>query len=305
MAAVLLLFGSWWLFNTDAVHSVVGDSVGALCLGVVAASILQGMRIPLGLWPDSPWRKRFSVVAVLVTAGILAVSISLFGRSLHAGAEAWLDPGRMVAAVVGSVGLGFGFGFVRQRRLLVWYGIAVGLALVPTALELLFGARAALNLNTLGLLAFFTAVEFPAKLVTEDIAFRRLLIGTASGAGLVSVLGSATIALIWYLVLKLSGVSGISIIWLGAFGAVSAGSIYVLSKSLMVSALFGAVQAAGYLALNVAPNPETVATDSSGAGVITLITTLLVSAGLSTQVFRSNGLLGNLKGISEKDAASS
>ena len=103
VAAGLLLFASWWLFNTEGIRSVVGDSIGALCLGVIAASILQGMHLPFALWPDGPWRKQFSVPGVVATAAVLAIMI-LIPRAVRSDVLAsQLDVGYGIVVVVGNV----------------------------------------------------------------------------------------------------------------------------------------------------------------------------------------------------------
>ena len=328
VAAGLLLFASWWLFNTEGIRSVVGDSIGALCLGVIAASILQGMHLPFALWPDGPWRKQFSVPGVVATAAILAIMI-LIPRAVRSDVLAsQLDVGYGIVVVVGAVGLGFAVGFVKQRRYLAWYGIALGLALLPLAIELVVGSLSASG-GTTGIcffslpqiqtagnpldgctvamvpsLLFLTAIGATSKVVTEEIAFRRLLIGITPGAGLLSILGSAATALLWYVVLFRSGVGGTDIIVLGTLGALSAGCIYVLSKSLLVSALYNAVYTAGYWSLALA------ASGSARTGIGTAspsmwIAASAISVALAAIIAKRNGFFGNLREAASTDATRS
>ena len=328
VAAGLLLFASWWLLNTEAIRSVVGDSVGALCLGVIAASILQGMHLPFALWPEGPWRKQFSVMAVIATAAAVATFI-LIARVVQADVLAdQIEIGNGIAIVVGAVGLGFAVGFVRQRRYLAWYGIALGLALFPLVVELIMGALRG-NAVTTGLcffsspldqpagspmdgcavalvpaLLFLSAIGVATKVITEEIAFRRLLIGMAPGAGLLSVLGSTVTAFLWYVVLIRSGVGGTGIVVLGSLGALSAGCIYVLSKSLLVSALFSGVYTAGFWSLSLS-TPAGVTTEIGAASPTMWISASLMSVALATIIAKQNGFYGNLREAASTDASGS
>ena len=302
IASGLLLFASWWLLNTEGIRSAVGDSIGALCLGVIAASTLQGMRLPLALWPDGPWRKRFSVPAVIVTATLLAAMILSAKATGSEVLATQIDIGAAITVVVGTIGLGFAFGFVRQARYLAWYGIAVGLAILPVAFDLVFASpnRGAID-RVFPSLLVLTAVGVTSKLVTEELAFRRLLIGIAPGAGLLSIMASTATALVWFALLSRAGIGGYSIVLMGTLGALSAGCIYVLSKSLLVSALFNAVYSAGYWTIaltTTSQNAAATATVSTTAwGTAATVTVLLAAI-----IFKRNGLVGNLKEVTSTDA---
>lgn len=329
LASGLLLFASWWLLNTEAIRSIVGDSIGALCLGVIAASLLRGMHLPFALWPSGPWRKRFSVPAVVSTGAVIATMIMVSRASGSSVLAARLDLGTGIAVVVGAVGLGFGIGFVKQGRYLIWYGIALVLALAPLAGELAIGSANSADISsglcffspdrgqvaeeswngcTVALvpaLVFLTAIGAAMKVVTEEIAFRRMLIGIAPGAGLLSILGSAVVALLWYVLLSRSGVGGTGVILLGTLGAVCAGCIFVLSKSLPVSALFSAVYTAGYWSLTLARADDGATTEIGPATPAMVIAASAVTAALAAVIFKRNGFLGNLREAASTDATRS
>lgn len=323
----LLLFATWWLLDTEAIRDIIGASTGLLSLGVISIFILQGMHLPLGMWSTGPWRSRFSVPAV-IAVGIVIAAVLLVSRAREADAlGAYLDVGMGVAVVAGTVALGFSLAYVRQRPYLGWYAIALGLGALPVVGALLsvlggeggtgFPCLAMVDLAeqtdgrqtecVVGLvqaLLFFVAIGIPSKLMTEEIAFRRLLIGSAAGAGIVGIVGSAAAASLWYAVLAWAGIASGPIVVLGAIGAVSAGCLYVLSRSMIVSATFSGVYAAGYWVVQVVEVSEGL--DVSGAlNTPNVWIPALVSAlVLTLVVYRRNGVLGNLNPAHQVNAAS-
>lgn len=267
LAAALLVIASWWLAETETLRVAVGDSIATLSLGIVTVSILQGMHLPLGLWPEGPWRSRFSksvVIAVAVTFGLWIVVFdpgpdALTGR---------FDKGLFLIVVLGVVAWGFSWAFIRQRDFAPWYAIGLTVALLPVIVGLIGLALrtdesiqlclwsvqesadgsvcAAPVWRTLG---FMTAIGAATTLVTLELTFRRLLIGDPTHAGLVLVLAAAIPYVLW-LLLVAKDVPGFSApLWLGAVAAVVAGCLYSLSGSLLVSALYSGVVFAGHEAL--------------------------------------------------------
>lgn len=313
VAAGLLLFASWWLLNTESIRVVIGDSIGALCLGVIAASILQGMHLPLGIWPEGPWRKQFSVPAVVGTSVLLAAMILVAKIAVLDAVVSNVDWGTGIIVVTGAVGLGFAAGFVRQRRYLAWYGYALLLGILPfishVTIDLLSANGGAgplcyfsvpeneidCNLALVPSLVFLTSINVAGKLVTEEIAFRRLLIGVAVRSGLLSVILSCVVAFCWYQLLSYSGIGDAGTVILGTLGALSAGAIYVLSRSLVVSALFSAVYAASHASLSIAATSLDAPFDTDARSIAFWGTTFGLSVVLATLVARKNGFFGNLK----------
>jgi hypothetical protein len=234
-----------------------------------------------------------------------------------------LDVGTGISVVIGTVALGFGVGFVRQRTYLAWYGMALLLGILPFVSELIVTSMSAgdrtvplcplsvpvgldgCNLAWFPSLIFMTAVGTASKLVTEEIAFRRLLIGGAEGSGLASILFSSLIALAWYLVLSRSGVGETGYVVAGALGAVSAGCIYVLSRSLAASALFSAVYAAGNVTLALATTPGGAIAEVEAVSLTTISVASAMSLLLAAAVGRKYGFLGNLKRATSGNVISS
>ena len=299
VAIGLLLFASWWLFDTEPIRDLVGNSIGALCLGAIALSILQGMHLPLGVWPDGPWRKQFSVPAVIGVAIVLSAMILISKvASLDSFVEQ-LDFGTAVAVVGGTVALGFGLGMVKQRRYLKWYGIASLLGILPSACGFAVGAHFAQtelsSTMVLPSLIFLTAIGTASKLVTEEIAFRRLLIGVTDGSGLLIVLVSCLVSLAWYAILARSGIGGAGAVLIGTMGALSAGCLYVLSRSLVVSAIFSAVYSAGFSSIAVTSLAADTAGTLDGVSITMWIAAFVVCVGLAVVTVRKHGFVGNLR----------
>ena len=113
LAAVLLIIASWWLVETETLRVAVGDSIALLSLCIVTVSILRGMHLPLGLWPEGPWRSQFSKSVVVAVAVFFGICFVLFDPSSEALVEG-IDKGVLVLAVIGVVAWGFSWAFVRQ-----------------------------------------------------------------------------------------------------------------------------------------------------------------------------------------------
>jgi hypothetical protein len=267
LAAALLIVASWWLVETETLRAVVGDSIALLSLGIVAVSILQGMHLPLGLWPEGPWRRRYSksvVVAVAVAFGLCFVVFDPASAALHDS----IDAGVFILVVLGVVGWGFSWAFVEQRSYAPWYAIGIAVALLP-----LIGGLVGLALRTDGparlcvwavsegadgracdapvwrTFGFMTAICAASSLVTLELTFRRMLIGTPARAGLALVVAAAVPYGLWSLLVTPNMPGLDAPVWLGIVGAVTAGSLYALSGSLLVSALYSGAVFAGYEAL--------------------------------------------------------
>lgn len=303
-AAGLGLAAAWWLRRTEAIVGVVGDSVAPLALGVVSGFVLKGLTLPLGIWPNGPWRKSFSVglvVLVAVAFGLLFVVFDPFPSSDWAP----FDTGLYAIVVAGVVAWGFAWAIVEQRRFLPWLAIAGLAALVPWVvgvLGLIGGgtgecalpdemADLGCRLVLLRAFGFFAVAGTAAALVTVELAFRRLIVGHPDRSGVVLVLIGAGAAVGWAFAMGEGTVlfSGPAW-WHVGIGAVSAGAIYVLSGSLLAGAVYTGVYFGGLRAIGW-----------SGIGVPVLFEWSflaahgVVAAALLLVVWRRKGVLAGLR----------
>lgn len=304
-AGALLIFAAWWLVSTAAIRATVGPSVALVSLGVVAAFILRGMHVPLDLWPRGPWRGVMPPGGVLATGLGFAAVIVLMRPPELSPLLRLLDGGVYVLVPAGAVAWGVALALVRQRSYLPWYGGAAAAALAPLVLSLVWGGGDpatpvsgvawAASLRTL---VFAATVGAAAGLVTEELALRRLLIGQPADAGLAVVVLAGVVAAAWHAVVgtALHG-GGLPPVWVSvAAGSFAAGALYVLSGSLLVSALCNALVFGGAMALEVARPALQPA--------VTLVPQVAVALLLLGLVARRNGLLRGLTANRETHALS-
>lgn len=314
VAAMLLVIAAWWLLHTETLHGLTGDAIAPLSLGVVAGFILRGMHLPFGLWPNGPWRKEFPTVVLLVVALVFGALIVATRPSRSAELTGLLTPGMFAIVVAGVLAWGFALAYVQQRGFLEWYLVAAVAGLAPWLVAVVgstVGAgsdvafcllstqggteAAGCSTTAVDAIVFLSVLGVAAGLVTTELAFRRLLIGHPDHAGLALVLASAAVALLWWLAVapSLSGVAAPW--WLVALGAVGAGSVYVLSGTLLVASLYSALVTAGYASLIHATPVAADGTTPPVLGWEFLAVHLVAAAVLAYGVWRRRGLLRGLR----------
>ena len=313
VAAILLVIAGWWLLHTETLHGVTGDAIAPLSLGIVAGFILRGMHLPLGLWPNGPWRKEFSTVMLLVVALVFGALIVATRPSRSPELTGLLTPGMFVVVVAGVLAWGIALAYVQQRNFFEWYVVAAVAGLAPWLVAvagLMVGGggdatfcllstqggpeAAGCSTTAVDALVFLTVIGVAAGLVTFELAFRRLLIGHPDHAGLVLVLASAAVALLWWLAVapSLSGVTAPW--WLVTLGAIGAGSVYVLSGTLLVASVYTAVVMAGHASLiHATPLPADGATPVLGWEFLAVH--LIVVGVLGYGVWRRRGVLRGIR----------
>jgi hypothetical protein len=301
----LLVVASWWLLHTDAIRGWAGDSIALVGIGIVAVSILRGLGLPLGLWPSHPWRPNPRPIVVILPAAIAAALFILARPTHRADLVALVDPGAYLLVMTGSAGLGFGVTLVAQRGAAPWWGAATAMAAIPYAVGAMFaalgdgatclgaaGAEAAGNcgLGVIRSTLFLVPLFVTASLVSIELAFRRLLLGHGERVGLLMVLGAASVAALWALAV------GRSLLWIGphwwviALSSVTAGGLYALSGSLLVSAAFSGITLALHLGFTVSADPNTVPPVIAGGGPV-MWAHILVAAAVLAWTFKRCGLV--------------
>ena len=307
VAAILLVIASWWVLGASAVRNLVGESAAILMLGIVTASSLRGMHVPLGLWSEGPWRSRFSVGIVVAVAVAFAGVMVLADPATPVLLE-WIDRGVFVLAVAGVVVWGVAWSFVRQRPVAQWYGIAIVAGVVPFLAGIAdsMGAAGGLCLlaadpvrgctgGALRVLGFLLPVYAAISLITIDVTFRRLFVGWPDRADPILVTASALLFGIWVAVVGVDVPIVAIPWWAGILGAAAAGALYALSGSLLVASFYTGLLYAAHMALRVVrPGGELTAMTVSGWGygvalagaAVVLVGALVQRRGLVPSDFR-------------------
>jgi hypothetical protein len=307
--AALLLIAGWYVSHSEGLAGVVGYSTLDLSAGVVAAFLLLGMRLPPDVWPQHPLREPFSLPWALAAAVVMAGLILVARWSGVPALVADGDKGLLVAVVVGGAVWAVAWGRIRQEAYLPWYGWAAAAALAPLAARIvvMLASRELPSLQWGTLLqvgAFFLVVGSTVALVTQELAFRRVLIGQAGDAGLAVVLISAALFGAWAAVAPdLPGGALQSAVSAGLHGIVL-GSLYLLSRSLLVPALYQGVSTAAARAFDIAALPVEGATPYDGRGLVGMVVTGCIAAFMAYQVGRRSGFMGLLTRRHLPDAVS-
>ncbi len=297
----LLVITSWWALSAGVARSAVGSSVAVVVLGIVSASSLRGMHIPLGLWPDGPWRRGFSIGVVVLVAVVFGTLMVVADPRSDA-VLAQVDRGVFTLTVIGVVGWGITWSLVRQGGFAGWFGVATAAGLAPFIVGVLesgtvadggvclFGLDASRQCAGSMMRAFgFLLPAYAAMtLITIELTFRRLLIGMPAYAETPTVVASGLLFAAWTALVGVDVPLFAVPWWTALLAALSAGALYVLGGSLLVSSLFTGLLYAGYFSLVVGSSANTAA----GPGLAYSITLALVTSALVGLVIRQRGLRG-------------
>lgn len=286
-AAILLIAGGWFSANSERLTQLSGESIHIGAVGVLAGSLVMGMRIPLDFW-FPPLRKRFSPRIAVGVAFVLGALIIL-SRSTRIVADTFrTNPGHLAVAVLGGAIIAVSIGMAMQRQRAAWYGIALACAWLPLITIYLAENRVFKEgvgvIMLIQVLVFFVVTECGAALVTLELGFRRVLIGSAEQASVAVVLVSAITYGLWLTVVRPADGSIFSTMLAGALVGAIAGAIYTLSRSMLVSALY----TGGAFALVRAVNYATSASDPISVKIL-LMTNALIAVGLLVFVYRERG----------------
>lgn len=299
VTAGFLLLAAWYVPRAESLVATVGYSVFDISAGVVAISILLGLRLPLDLWPQQPRRTRFAILNALWLPVVMGILIVASHPSDGPAALVESDRGAAFLLIVGTAAWALSLGLIRQRPFARWFGRAAVYGLLPLLVGAAAGAISRGGLPPIDLAAFLQVAAFflvlgsAGALVTQEIGFRRVLIGQAGDAGLATVLLAAVVYGLWN-GLAPDPVGGVlPTIAVSTLHGVVLGSLYSLSRSLLVPALYYGVSTAGMRAFDVAADLGEFA-PPLGTTMTAIIVTGLVAAYLAFQVSQRSGFLGIL-----------
>jgi hypothetical protein len=279
-------------------------------LAVVAVSLLRGMHLPLGLWPNGPWREPFSG-GIVVGVGLALAALIVISDPATPEVIDRIDPGMFATVIVGTVVWGLSWALVSQRAYLGWYGLATMFAVLPLLVGVtevvvtmgnaelcMLSSSAAGNarcpVSGIRTFGFMLPVYVTVLLVTVELTFRRLLVGHPNHAGLGLVVLAALVYGAWVALIA-GEVQTISHSWwMGTIGAVGAGSLYVLSGSLLVSCWYTALLLAGQDGLSAALSREAEGAEPAVLLAYVVVHTAVVLL-LGALVLRRRGVTAGLR----------
>jgi membrane protease YdiL (CAAX protease family) len=303
--AALVIVGGALSSRSEVLREFLGNSALEVSAGVISVSVLLGMRLPFDLWPRAAQRERFSLVMSL------AVALALGALILVAGPlpGAFLEQGQygvVLGIVVGGVVWALGWGRTQQTVFGRWYGLAALCATVPVAVSIVGVILTGETLpeidggEFLRGTAFFAVAGAAGALVTQELAFRRLLIGQSGDAGLVAVIGAALAFAIWHVV-DPAETQLVKALATGTVDGIVIGSLYLLSRSLLVPAFFhglsNGLQRGVFLGMD---DPSALLGPME---VIHTATVVVLAAILAYLVWRRSGVMGTLRLRESFDAA--
>lgn len=300
VAAGLMLLAAWHIPRTEQLVAFMGYSALEISTGVVAVAILLGMGLPLDLWPQYPTRVRFSQSAALAAAVVLGVLMIASGPSGLPAGMIETEKGLVVAVIVGSAVWSLAWGQVQHQMVLRWYGIAALAAVAPVLIGLITMAVQDGGLPPLqtGVLlrvaAFFLVVGSAGALVTQELAFRRVLIGQAGDAGLATVLVAAVLFGAWNAVAPDPPGGVLQAAVLGSLRGVVLGCLYSLSRSLLVPALCHGAWLAAIRSTGVATTLAGEGQALEDRMMSVIVATAVVAVVLAYEVSRRSGFVGIL-----------
>ena len=307
-AAVLMVWiAAWYVPRSESLTTTVGFSSLEVSAGVVAVSLLLGMRLPLDLWPQQPARAGFSLPFAIVLATVMGGVIVLARSSEVPTVLAETDRGLLVAIVAGGTVWALAWGRIQQRIYLRWYGIAAAVAMLPFIARMVAVALHPMGWPTIHWTTFFQVAAFffvagsAAALVTQELAFRRILIGQAGDAGLAVVLIAAVAFGVWRAAVPDPAGGILTAALNGTLHGVVLGSLYSLSRSLLVPAVYHGASTAGMRAFDLGSEG---AMPNGSPIVVGMVVTGVVAAILAYQVMRRSGFMGLLTRRQVPDAPS-
>jgi hypothetical protein len=296
--AAMLIGVAWFVKESETLMSGVGESAVQLTAGVAALSVLLGGGVVPGLWPVRLKRASFSWPAALLLSAVGALVIVLASDGGLAANEWQFDKGGALGLVVGGAVWSAAFGASKLPRPHLWIPVAVGGGLLPgiVGISVLRAGDRILSVDgnmLLSLVGFLLVAETARALVADELAFRRMLVGRTGGVGLLMVAVGAFVYGIWCTFLPEAGTNLLLAFLMGFARGIAAGSLYVMSRSLLVSSVFTgfllASTSGGLRALSAGGTSEEHLARYWNSAVMM---TVLIAAGFAYALYRAKGMGG-------------
>jgi len=286
--AVCLVGSAAGLPRLGVVRQLAGGTAVPLAAGVCALIALLAARLPLGF----AWGPAGSQRAVPEVARGFAVGAACAAALIWQGNDALLarlwrdDRAASLALLAGVAAWGGAVATTRQRALLRWYGVAAAAALLPASLLIAVLRPTVPASGFAAAFVFFLVADTMVALVTEELAFRRALVGPPDSAGLGALALMALVFGLWHVVQPGYGGAPLGTLLGTALGGFVAGCVYTLSGSLTAAALYHGLHNAPLKALGGAP----IATGRGGlASGVALAGTAALAVALGWMVWRRGG----------------
>jgi len=200
---------------------------------------------------------------------VFSLAIGFSKIALATEARSLVDVGLWVIVISGVLAWGFVVAFVPQRPYAQWLVGAAVLASAPYAIgavasdvgnakqACLFGVPDVAGPNSCEIsvfrgLLFFVPASIGGALVTYELGFRRLMVGDPGTGGVVLVIVAALVAGAWAWMVGGDIPGFASRAWVLGATAIGAGSLYVLSGSLLVSSVYTGTAVGTHLAFGLA-----------------------------------------------------
>ncbi|HXL11872.1 MAG TPA: hypothetical protein VN955_10795, partial [Gemmatimonadales bacterium] len=184
--ALALVITAAGLPRLAVVRQLAGGTAVPLAAGLCALVALLAARLPLGF----AWGPAGSQRAVPEVARGFAVGAACAAALIWQGNDALLarlwrdDRAASLALLAGVAAWGGAVAATRQRALLRWYAVAAAAALLPAILLIAVLRPAVPASGFAAAFVFFLAADTTVAFVTEELAFRRALVGPPDSAGL-------------------------------------------------------------------------------------------------------------------------
>src|SRR5207247_11214458 len=199
--AASLVVTAWSLPRLSGVQRLAGGTAVSLAAGACALVVLLGARLPLGFsWGPARSRRLVPDVASGFALGAACAAALIWDGNDARLAQLWRDDrAAAVAALPAVAAWGAAIAAPRRRALWRWSAAAAVAALLPEAL--LFAVlRPAAPSGFAAAFAFFLVADTAVAFATEELAFRRALVGRPDGAGLGALLFMAVVFGLWHAV---------------------------------------------------------------------------------------------------------